>query len=733
MTTDSPARASPGPPASRLALRVLFTLTLFVSAALLFLVQPMFAKMVLPLLGGTPSVWNTSMLFFQGVLLAGYAYAHWGARRWGVRRQALVHLALLVPPLLLLPLRVPSGWRPPEEGEVLWLLALLAVALGLPFFVVSASSPMLQRWFGSTGHPAAADPYFLYRASNLGSMLALLAYPLAVEPLVDLEDQGRLWGAGYVVLAALTAGCTLGLRRFPFAAPPAAAPAEAAGGARRLLWVALAFVPTSYTLAVTTHLSTDIAAVPLLWVVPLSLYLLSFILAFARGRRVPVRIVARLQAFVLVPLLLIVAIGGRQPPIVPIVAHLLAFFVAAWLCHGRLAEDRPPATRLTEFYLCVALGGVLGGAFVALAAPVLFDGVHELPLAILLATLLRPPHPKSSPRARALDVALPILLGLVAAAVLALDPARPVRMAALGIGALCVFSFSERRVRFALGLGALALAGAVRPGTGERALFADRTFFGVHRVVEDGDAGLRKLIHGTTVHGAQSTDPGRAREPLTYYHRTGPAGQIMTDLGQRPGAEIGVVGLGTGSLACYARPDQRWTFFEIDPAVERLARDRRLFSYLPDCLPAARVVLGDARLSLAEPGAGRYAILLIDAFTSDAIPVHLLTREAVRLYADRLEAGGVLGVHISNRYLDLEPVIGRIVADLGLSARLRHDGNVSAAEAAEGKTPSVWVAAARRPGDLGPIASDARWRDLRVGAALWTDDFSNIAGAFRWR
>jgi hypothetical protein len=828
-----------------------YTAAVFVGAALLFLVQPMFARMVLPLLGGSPAVWNTALVFYQGALLAGYGYVHAATAWLGVRRQALVHLPLLALPWLVLPVGIPAGWAPPAaESPVLWLLALLLAALGLPFFIVSATGPLLQRWLAATGHPAAPDPYFLYAASNLGSLLGLLAYPLIVEPYLTLEAQSRLWAAGYAALIVLMVACCVLLWRLPAAAPAAddavsphgardaaqvprgdrspagdssgdrqeagrhptgassaarrtprklrsvraAQRASLAAGAalrsaavgvtpdgtaslrdapfgdgaptagRRARWALLAGVPSSLILSVTGYLSSDIAAVPLLWVGPLAIYLLTFVIAFARGaaaaqtRNVAVRLVPAAV------LLLAVALAARltEPIVLLIPLHLATFGVVALACHARLAADRPPARYLTEFYLWLSFGGAVGGAATALVAPLLFSTVAEYPIALVLGVLLArngaAGAARDTPRQRALDLALPLALGVLtagllvrgqggeAAGLLRADPA--VLLALFGPPALICLSFVRRPLRFALGAGAVVLAGVLFYGDGPNLVHAERSFFGVHRVrravlAEPGSAAgagsadaaaYHVLVHGNTVHGVQSLDPARRRDQLAYYHTAGPIGQVFAALPPAAARPIAVVGLGTGSLACYGAPGQRWTFYEIDPAVERIARDARYFTFLRDCPPDVTVVLGDARLSLQTAPAQPYSALVLDAYSSDAIPVHLLTREALRLYLDALAPDGVLLFHISNRHLDLEPVLARLAADAGLAGLVQHYAPSAEGATGPGRTGSSWAIMARHPDHLGALAADGRWRPARTDprVPLWTDAFAAIATVFRW-
>lgn len=780
---------------------LLFATTLLVGAALLFCVQPMIAKMVLPLLGGAPAVWNTCMVFFQAALLAGYSYAHATATWLGVRRQAILHLVLLMVPLAFLPFGIAedaAGSLTPATNPNLWLLRLLVTTVGLPFFVVAATAPLLQGWFSRTGHPSAADPYFLYAASNLGSMLALLAYPLLMEPNLRLAQQSALWAAGDGVLVLLTMSCAVAVWRSPGSASAAAVVDDTGAGMdrpslrRRLRWVGLAFIPSSLMLGVTNYLSTDIAAIPLLWVIPLALYLLTFILAFARRPPLPHAWMLRALPMAVVLLTLVLCIGGSQLAWIPI--HLLTFFVVALVCHGELARDRPPARDLTGFYLALSVGGVLGGLFNALVAPLVFDRVVEYPLLLVLACLVRlerrrveveeeesvplapelggegwgegdrvrptgslnpsPPSPRSGgtrgkgssapSRVRVGDLLLPMALGVVTAGLIGYVRSHPDSFLSIqdgllvyAVGTFVCFTFMDRPVRFALGIAAILAALSVAPGADGPVLHQERSFFGVLRVTQSLQGNYQLLIHGSTVHGQQSLDPGRRREPLSYYHRTGPIGQVIEVVRQRRvGGGIAVVGLGAGSMAAYAEPDERWTFYEIDPAVARIARDPRYFTFLTDCRAGSLdVVLGDARLRLRDaPGHG-YGLIALDAFSSDAIPLHLVTREALGLYRAKLADGGLIAFHTSNRFLDLSSVLGVLALDAGWVCRVRDDTLLTSAEIQSGKHASTWAVLAARPEDLGALAEDPRWPapPLRPGTEVWTDDFSNVVGQLKLR
>ncbi len=729
-------------------LAVLHTVTLFVSAALLFIVQPMFARMVLPLLGGSPAVWTTAMVFFQTALLAGYAYAHASTSWLGVRRQSRWHLLILALPLLVLPLALPAGWMPPVEGHpVPWLLALMALAVGLPFFALAATTPLIQKWFAASGHPRAADPYFLYAASNAGSLLALLGYPLWVEPGLTLSGQGWWWTVGYLVFAGLMVACILLLSRAGRAERPAVAPTDLPPGPAptasvRLRWVLYSFVPSSLLLGVTMYLSSDIAVVPLLWVVPLALYLLTFVIAFSRRQWLPASLLARIFPLLVVPVAMLLAVQAAQPAGLLAGFHLAAFFVAALLCHLRLAATRPPAEHLTGFYLWMSVGGVLGGIFNALLAPVIFSTVLEYPLMLVLACVVALPAAKGrSSRDRWGDWLWPAGLGLMTCGLVLVVQASSFGNhpstggLVFGLPALVCYFFSRRPLRMALGIAVLLLAGMqLRQQTGPL-LEVERSFFGVHRVTNDPSGRFHDLSHGRTLHGRQSMDPLSRGEPLTYYHRTGPIGQVLAVHGQDPESDIAAVGLGAGSLAAYAQPAQPWTFYEIDPVVLTFASDTRYFTFLSDSPGRIEVVLGDARISLAREPDGKFGLIILDAYSSDAIPVHLVTREALALYLRILAPGGVLAFHISNVHLELEPVFANLAADAGLVSLRRDDTAVPDELRDEGKSPSVWLVMAREPGDLHLLAQDSRWQPPvgDPGQRIWTDDYSSILSVFRWR
>ena len=724
---------------------LLFTATALLGASLLFLVQPMMAKRLLPHLGAAPAVWTTCLVFFQAVLLAGYAYAH-GAAAWlSLRLRLLLHAALVLLPLAVLPSAGVPPAPPAQASPAAWMVQVLAASVGLPFFVLSASAPVLQSWLSGTTHPRAQAPWFLFAASSSGSLLGLLAYPALVEPMLPLPAQGLVWARAYGVYAVLVLVC---VRRTwpalpaaaderPAPAPPGAAPpwSRPSDVAR---WIALSAVPSSLTLGVTTHLATDVASLPLLWVLPLSLYLLTYVAAFSRVSAAATRAADRLLPMQVL-LVAMLTIGRLAVPLgVNLLLHLLLFTAAALVCHGQLAQSRPRAEHLTGYYLAIAFGGMLGGAFNALVAPAVFDGVVEYPLAIVLACALRPARAREGEGRSSRATAVPVLLAgaLTLAIVLwgnRVDPGPRLHAALLAVPVLVAYVVASRPLRFAAAVGLMLLAGSLARGPYGPVVHAERTFFGVHRVHEDPASRRRVLMHGTTLHGAQSLDPALRHEPLAYYHRTGPFGQAFLALPAAFRSRVAVVGLGAGALASYARPGQSWTFFEIDPAVERIARDTRFFSYLSDCGERCTVVTGDARLSLARAPEGAFDLVVLDAFSSDAVPVHLVTSEAFALYRSRLAEGGAILVNYSNRHLALEPVLGRIAQAHELVALSRADP--AGPEAAAGKLPSEWMVMARDARDLGPLIVDPRWvpAGRSSGAPLWTDDYSSLAGVLRFR
>lgn len=831
---------------------LLFAATLFVSASLLFMVQPMVGKLVLPLLGGSPAVWNACMVFFQALLLLGYLYADRLTRLPDTRKQWVIHIGVMTLPVAVFVLAIllsprhtpiaaaeslaPTG----ASSAILSVLAILTVAIGVPFFVVSTSATLLQKWFTYTGHPSARDPYFLYSASNAGSLISLLGYPIFIEPNMTQGNQTWFWAVGFLGLFALITFCGRAASN-PLGVPPgsAAAPggkhsgAKHSGGSkqgadnkavpvapptepppswlRMARWTALAFVPSSLMLGVTFHMTTDIASVPLLWVGPLALYLVTFIIAF--GRVPPwFRVLIGNLAPVMILLLVFLMISGVKPGTgLELLLYNLTFFAAALMCHYELARDRPSPQYLTQYFLIMSFGGVLGGIFNSLVAPLVFPQAYEFPLALIIACLMVPSlNPLTQDEkeakmsqgaavaadvasgrganpvvwlfrladtnrrvARVLDVVIPVLVGLAFWRLQKLpsdfDWYRrmlssvaewlPFKMGmntiyviiTYALPVMICFFFVDRPLRFALSVAAI-LGPTTYKELGAGAIHTERSFFGILKIEENdvpfkpefqtpsgepapgGSIEYLRLVHGTTLHGTQAgklTNHPRdllqmltlnpwdniavtgaiahfdiRQEPLTYYHRTGPVGAMFRQLRTRKGgadarAPVAMVGLGTGSVSCYALPGQSLTFYEIDPAVKKLVADtHQYFTFVTDAEKRGAKLdfrMGDARLVLKHDADSKYALLLVDAFSSDSIPVHLLTNEAVGLYFDRLTEDGILALHISNKYVQLEPVVAAIAEHHNLVARVWRDD----AEKIPGKTASSWVVLARTRQALG--------------------------------
>lgn len=736
------------PRATNLILIGVFTGTIFLSALLLFSVQPMFAKMVLPLLGGSPSVWSVAMVFFQAVLLLGYGYAHVITRFLDPRRAVIVHLCVFAVALTALPLSIAAGWgRPPAEYAAFWLIGLFGVSIGLPFFAVAANAPILQAWFARTNHPQANDPYFLYGASNLGSFSALLAYPVIIEPFLTLREQSAFWSAGFVALmvAIGAAGLTLAMNFKPQAKPsPQAMVDTVFGWSDRLQWVALAFVPSALLIAVTSHISTDIASVPFLWIIPLALFLATFVLTFRHGGDRVHEILVRVQPFVVAPLVVGVMWGERAYLLVAILLNLSMLAVSAMICHRELYLRRPAASHLTEFYLWISVGGVLGGIAAGLLAPAIFPDVWEYPILIVLALLCRPGAfaGGAKPWLRdggliAAGVTLALLPGLLFEVSLPQDAGSIWMIALVIASAIIVLQASHPARLTGLVAAVLIITSFYQPGKKHSETM--RSFFGVHKVVESADGRFRVLYHGTTNHGAQRIrdDAGAPvsgkPEPLTYFHDRGPMAEAIAAVRATKGKldRVMVVGLGTGSLACHAKPGERWTYFEIDPVVIRLAQDRSKFSFLHECAPGSTIVLGDARLTLADVKE-LADVIVLDAFSSDVIPIHLLTREALDLYVSKLAPGGALVFHISNHYIELASVVTAMAAERGLIAMVKLDRSMRGEEYQRTmKSSSLVAVIVRDKRDLANLR-DGWTHKVDPAVRPWTDDFSNVLAAM-WR
>lgn len=723
------------------ARRGLFVATILVGSFLLFLVQPMVARMALPRLGGAPNVWNSAMLVYQALLLAGYAYAHW-LGRFALKRQVVIHVGLLCLASLTLPIGIVDMPRIVGMPEALWVPLLLGASIGPVFFFVSAQAPLMQRWFAAS--PSAGAPWALYAASNLGSFAGLIAYPLLAEPLLSVRWQAVAWSCGFALLLVLV-GLAGGSRR-DASVPVIRQENVARIPARTIaLWLALSAVPSGLMLSTTTHLTTDIFAMPLLWVIPLGLYLLSFVVAFADRREAALG-VSRLAPIVVLFMGSYAMLSNGSGTLWAVGGTCLLLFTVATTLHARLYDLRPAEGQLTRFYLVMSAGGALGGVFTALIAPMVFDWAWEHPLLVLAAALLMPLRPLLNWRDNAdmepgmARIALTVVLlfaGFLGWELLEtmLDPEQALFSLMLtvflvGLGVMVM----AWRWGFAVVL-LIAMIGQGGFWTMRATLEHQRTrsYFGIYTLRDDAEGRFRTLAHGTTLHGMQALDPAHAHDALTYY---GPGSGVALALAAVPAIEgakarVGVVGLGTGSLACRSQPGQDWTFFEIDPVVLRFSTTRQ-FTFLKDCTPKARVVIGDARLELAQVPPRSFDVLVIDAFSSDAIPMHLLTTEALAVYRRALTPNGLLILHISNRYIDLAPVIGANARASGLMALSRLDLPGDEVR----YTPSRWIALSADRGVLDGLARqrpDAPWKALEERAPEpWTDDHASILPYVRW-
>ncbi|WP_298110397.1 fused MFS/spermidine synthase [Bradyrhizobium sp.] len=732
---------------NRLVLPV-YTAAIFVSALLLFSVQPLFTKMVLPRLGGSPAVWSVAMVFFQSLLLMGYVYAHLLMRINNRLIPILVHVAVLVLAFATLPLAIAVRWgEPPTSGYAIWLLGLFVASIGLPFFALAANNPLLQAWFVRTGHPDGTDPYFLYASSNIGSFLALLSYPFVFEPIFTLRMQNLLWTGGYGLLIALIAACGLLLWRSPALVPDrvvAESEVPPPSLATRARWVFLAAVPSGLLIAVTAHISTDVAAAPLLWVLPLSLYLLTWVLVFQTRPLLPHKWMLRAQPVAIAGVIVLLAVGGEQNLLLTLGGHQLGFFVIAMACHGELARTRPPARYLTGFYVALSFGGMVGGLFAGLIAPNVFSWIAEYPVLIVLAALCRPigneRWPGLSRWLWPLAVAIALLLivpSQMRGEMFEWFEAHRVYLAGgvAVLGMLLALVFDTARLKLAA-IAALALVLVrVYPADDGR-VDTVRSFFGVHKIVTTPGGRYHVLMHGTTIHGAQKflnvdgTPVAGRPEPISYYHKDGGIGQAITAVRERKGAPLRVaaIGVGSGTLACSAAPGEAWKFFEIDQTMVDTARDSRYFTYVQNCQPDFRPVIGDARLTFAREADGLYDLIIVDAYSSDAIPIHLATQEAMKIYKDKLAPQGVVLMHVSNRHLELASVVVGIADANGMKSWVydedsgRDDDYIFATNV---------VVSARADADVGKLAASDKWEatDAKADQRVWTDDYCNVLGA----
>ncbi len=733
-----------------LFLIVLFASTLFSSALLMFVLQPLFGKLLLPLLGGTPAVWNSCMVFYQSVLFLGYLYAHLLGTRLTAKVQIITHLAVIALSFLALPVGLPENLSPPTEtNPTFWIFSTLALSIGLPFFILSTTAPLIQKWFAHVGHKDSEDPYFLYAASNTGSLVSLLSYPFLVEPNLGLTAQQSDWSMGYVVLCVLIASCGAMLwknyQTIENENVETSTIAPLLSFKTKLYWGALAFVPSSLLLGLTNFISTDIASVPLLWIIPLTVYLFSFVLVFSRWNDKSHAWFVRLQPIFLIPFVAYAFINPADLPYwVYLVFHVIAFFFAIMVCHGELAAQRPHSAHLTTYYLIMSFAGMLGGMFNTFVAPFVFNGIYEYPLMIIAALLLRPSLKKLSLPEIGMQLIDPLLLLAIGVGIyFSVDNLIGYFdgiVISLCLLTIAVYFMRRRVVAYAGLIGVIIMSAMVVHHSESHTLMQERTFFGVMAVREsvltDEKGQLEtyhELFHGTTKHGAQRLIPTESKTPLTYYSRPSPMGQLFKTFdAQNENWNIGVVGLGAGALTCYAKPSQTWTLYEIDPLVVDIAKNPAYFSYLSQCAPNAVSEIGDARLSLQNKPDGTFDLLMMDAFSSDAVPTHLLTREAIELYFKKLKPNGILAFHITNRHLLLKKVVSIHAEQMKLAALIQEFKPQTDAPLI---VATDWVVLAKNPETLKPLQTSqiGSWQKMPLyfDMPAWTDDFTNIVSIWK--
>ncbi|MEM8690345.1 MAG: fused MFS/spermidine synthase [Pseudomonadota bacterium] len=716
---------------------ILFTATIFLSASLLFFVQPLFAKLVLPLLGGAPAVWTTAMLFFQTVLIGGYLYAHLLSRYVPLRGQLLTHLAVWAVALTFLPLSVPADWQF-DEGVALPLqtLAIFAVGVGAPFAMLSANAPLIQSWYAKSGGPSADDPYFLYAASNIGSLVALLAFPLVAEPLFGARVTGYGWAAGFILLGGLLMLVMLTLKQSVARdrkTDETEDDVRPAVGAKSILrWLFIAFVPSSLMLVVTTKISTDVGSLPLVWVVPLSLYIFSFVLTFTNTPKLSDRVIDILFVVSLFCLAATLTLGhGGILKLPQAIILCLALFAVALKAHRMLYLSRPNVDGLTVFYLIMSIGGAIGGLFNSIVAPVFFNSLLEAPLTALAAAVLLTIGTDAAGHRRAVTrgvvlgfVGICVMVGLLATGL----PPKNANLISFGLLVCAAIVLRPINTWLPLSVVLASVGAGLVVKHSNNIVLQDRSFFG-HHIVREAD-GLRLYNHGTTLHGMQRiAETDGKPTPLSYYHPTSPMAQVVTAAALPNDAAIGIVGLGVGSLACYAQPGQDWHFYEIDQKVIEIAQDPNLFSFLSSCTPEAPIYLGDARLVLERQDL-TFDVLVIDAYSSDAVPIHLLTREAMQIYLDRLAEDGVLVMHISNRYYDLRKPISQLAQDADLAIFQQRQAQTKIET--DGGTGSEVLALTRSSEVFEAMSLGTDWKPLNpVPGRVWTDDRANPLSALR--
>ena len=698
--------------------------------------------MTLPSLGGSPAVWNTAMVFFQLTLLLAYGYAHGLTARLRLKRQKIVHLALLGLPVLSLPLSLPIAWTPPNSSDpTLAMLTMMTFCVGPTFFALATTSPLLQKWYALSNCRGAKDPYFLYAASNVGSLMALVGYPLFLEPNLTLLEQRQLFSFGYLLFLTLQIICLWRLFNISHQSEETMVTIKdtnitptTISWRSKLHWIALAFVPSSLMLSVTSFITSDIASAPLLWVIPLALYLVTFILSFANKKLISIDRSDKVTRILLAPLVLAIATKTSSPMAILVPLHLVAFFTMALLCHQRLAESRPPVEGLTSFYLCLSVGGAMGGVFNALLAPILFNSVAEYSITIVIGTALALRNVKLTPSKKTLLThPVGVALGIAIVTLTLIKMGKPdggshSNFILFGVPIILAFLASRHSLRYALSLGGILLMANTHTGAEGQVIHQARTFFGIHRVSIHPNERFHQLLHGQTLHGLQDRTLEKQTIALGYFHASGPAGQVLANLPAEKRRQIGIIGLGAGTLAALSQPGEKWTFFEIDPEVKRIAENPDYFSYLANARAEVNVVLGDARLTMQDVADHSLDVIILDAYSSDAIPMHLVTREAYALYLSKIKPDGILLLHLSNRNLDLAPVLEDLAVDAGMQGYVQDEIYLTAQETQQGKLESKWMVLSKEEAMIAPFKDSSLWHPIsdQIRRRVWTDDYYSI-------
>ncbi len=704
----------------------LYALILLIAAGLLFNIQPMIGKMLLPKVGGSPAVWNVAMACFQIMLLAGYIMAH-GLSRLAPLWHGLVYFLLIAMAALTLPFALPETLGDISQSPMFLTAKAVITTVGISFVALSLTAPTLQRLFTTTGHKDAQDPYFLYVASNIGSFIGLLAYPLLIEPNLGLSVQTQMWRYGFWLLVMLVPLSLIGMKAKAEVVIPEEQATASTSWKQRLEWIFLALIPSSLTLGVTTYVSTDISPTPMLWVGTLALYLLTFIIAFAqRGEKLR-QINMNLFPF-LAMIATVILLSKHLAGPMAMTLHLIAFFSISLACHTRLALLRPNAKQLTEFYLCLSVGGAIGGSFNAFIAPLLFNDLYEYPIILLSALFFVGRHVPLQLNQKVFSSIMSVLVVFMIAA-LATGRIKPelsgptINMVMIALG-IAITLYRSKPLISNIATVALLIA-IVSSHFVNPPIYQGRDFFGVIAVKDMTEKTMNRIVrvmnHGSTVHGLQIVKPQLLTVPTGYYSPRNPIGMIWNTYNPQ---DVAVIGLGTGALNCYAHPDHPIHYVEIDPLVIEISR--KYFTFTTAC-PQPEVTLGDGRLVMAED-TRLYDLIVLDAFSSDAIPMHLLTREAIEIYLKRLKPDGLLAFHVSNRFFDLEPVLAAAAQDLGLTAmRGRNIAQNNIADTIA--FPSIWIVMAKDAQKLSPLSLQAvTWRNAMVkpNISAWRDDYSSL-------